>query len=161
MFDGRKLWFSARLEPHISLSRQGFTLVVTAFAVVNAVLAVIFILHDAWPVAGFCGLDVVLLWAALRLSYARLRVAETVELYDDALELRRFSRGAQVSAVALQPYWVRVEMARPVEHDTPLHLSSHGRRWTVGAFLTADERAELAEALRDGLARQRAATVAI
>ena len=43
----------------------------------------------------------------------------------------------------------------PPEHDSPLLLSSHGRSLAIGRFLTVEERAELARALREALARWR------
>ena len=43
----------------------------------------------------------------------------------------------------------------PPAHHSQLTLSSHGRSLVVGAFLTAEERLELARALRDALVRQR------
>jgi hypothetical protein len=43
----------------------------------------------------------------------------------------------------------------PPRHDSQLVLSSHGRALAIGAFLTAEERAEVARALRAALAAHR------
>ena len=56
---------------------------------------------------------------------------------------------------SFQPYWVRVEMDDPPEHESQLRLVSHGRSVTIGSFLTPDERLDLAQALRGELARLR------
>ncbi len=42
-----------------------------------------------------------------------------------------------------------------------LNLRSHGRTLTIGAFLTADEKHEVARALGDALARLKAGTAAL
>ena len=44
-------------------------------------------------------------------------------------------------------------MDDPPEHESQLTLASHGRRLVVGAFLTPEERLELARALGAALAR--------
>ena len=40
-------------------------------------------------------------------------------------------------------------------HDSQLILSSHGKRLRIGAFLSPDERADLANALSDALSKLR------
>ena len=42
-----------------------------------------------------------------------------------------------------------------MQHDSQLVLSSHGKRLRIGAFLSPDERAQLAHALTDALAKLR------
>ena len=55
-----------------------------------------------------------------------------------------------------QPYWLRVDIDRPVTHESQLVLSSQGKRLKIGSFLPPDERFELAEALTGALSKQRA-----
>ncbi|MCY4190056.1 MAG: DUF2244 domain-containing protein [Rhodospirillaceae bacterium] len=56
-----------------------------------------------------------------------------------------------------RPWWVRVSIPRPVEHESRLVLSSHGQSLVVGAFLSPDERGEMADALEDALCQLRGA----
>jgi len=44
-----------------------------------------------------------------------------------------------------------------VEHESRLVLSSHGQSLVVGAFLSPDERGEMADALEDALCQLRGA----
>jgi uncharacterized membrane protein len=56
---------------------------------------------------------------------------------------------------SFQPYWVRVEFDDPPSHESQLRLTSHGRSVTIGAFLSPDERHDLARDLIAELDRLR------
>ena len=61
--------FSAMITPHRSLGRVGFLVLMAVFGAVSFVAGIAFLLMGAWPVFGFFGLDVVLLYWAFRLNY--------------------------------------------------------------------------------------------
>jgi uncharacterized membrane protein len=147
--------FDARLLPHRSLPRRGFALLMVALAIGLGAVGFGFWSLGAWPVAGFCGLEVLLVWGAFELNYRAARVHETVRLDDEALVVTRVDARGGVTAWRFEPGWVRVELERAGEENSRLVLSSHGRRLAVGAFLTPGERLEVAEALRHALARWR------
>ncbi len=109
----------------------------------------------AWPVIGFCGLDVGLLWLAFKLNDRDGRLSEHLRMTARLLTVRRILPSGRMREWRFQPYWLRVEMDDPPRHDSQLSLTSHGRRLTVGAFLTAAERHRLASALRAALDRLR------
>jgi len=148
------LRFAAVLVPHRSLSPAGFRLVVGGFAVLSAAIGVAFYLSGAWPVVGFLGLDVLLLWGALKLSYIAARRREELHLTDAALDVRRVDPWGRTQTVRFAPpAWLRVEIDDPPRHESQLRLSSHGQAVTVGSFLLPEERLEVAQALRDALRR--------
>ncbi len=147
----KPLAFDAVLTPHRSLSPLGFYAVMAVAAGASLVVSIAFFLIGAWPVVGFFGLDVALLYIAFRLSYRSGRLTEMLQLTSDVLTVRRISPAGRQSEWRFQPYWLRVEIDDPPRHDSQLVLASHGRRLTVGAFLTAPERFEVAEALRAAL----------
>jgi uncharacterized membrane protein len=149
-------YFDAVLRPNRSLGGRGFVLLMAALATLSFVAGVIFISVGAWPVFGFLGLDVLLIWLAFRASYRSGRLAETVKLTDDALEVRRVDAYGRGRAWRVPPTWLRVEISNVGEHDCRVTLRSHGEERVVGAFLAPEERKDLADALRAALARQRA-----
>lgn len=107
---------------------------------------------------GFCGLEFLLLYGAFRLNYRAARAYERLRLSNDGLEISRVRPNGAVAQVwRIQPNWLRIDIDNPPEHDSPLTLSSHGRRIVVGSFLAPNERLELAEALREALDRWRIA----
>lgn len=149
---GANLVFEAELRPHRSLSPLGFWLLMAAVSAVCFTAGLAFLAVGAWPVFGFFGLDVALLYLAFRLNYRSGRLVETICLNDRELVItRRFPNG-QIREWRLIPYWVRVSLETPLHHNSQLVLSSHGRHIELGSFLTPEERQEVAGALRAALA---------
>ncbi len=58
--------FRAVLTPHRSLGPKGFLILMTALSVVSFIAGMAFYLSGAWPVLGFFGLDVVLVYVAFK-----------------------------------------------------------------------------------------------
>jgi uncharacterized membrane protein len=149
-------FFDAELRPHRSLGPLGFWLLMTAVSLVCFTAGIAFLLIGAWPVFGFFGLDVLLIYVAFRLSYRSGRLVEFVRLDERILTLVRRQPGGRTETWRFEPFWVRVAMDDPPRHDSRLVLSSHGRHVTFGGFLTPEERLEVATALRAALVRWRA-----
>lgn len=147
--------FDAVLYPQRSLGPRGFRIFMAAVIGVSAAFGIGFWLIGAWPVFGFLGLDVVLIYFAFRINYRRARLSETVRLTREKLTVRRFSPDGRVQAWDFQPYWLRVDVERPEEPDCQLSIASHGRRLIIGSFLSPEERLDFAKALRDALSRCR------
>jgi uncharacterized membrane protein len=152
--------FDAVLTPHRSLPRAGFWAVMAAVTVISTALGVVFLLQGAWPIFGFFGLDIALLYIAFRWSYRSGRLTETVRLAADELHVRRLSARGRAAEWRFNPYWVRVEIDEAAEpgHGNPLALVSHGERIEIGAFLSPDERLEFANALKNALVECRRAS---
>lgn len=146
--------FDAVLTPHRSLGRPGFAILMAVVAAVNIGLGISFTLRGAWPIFGFCGLDVLLFYAMFQLNYRSARMFERIRLLPDELIVERHDRRGRKQSWSFQPYWLRIAMDDPPEHGSQLVLSSHGRSLAVGSFLTAAERFDLAQALRRALQRQ-------
>ncbi len=143
--------FHARLTPHRSLGPRGFLLLMSVICAVSFIAGIIFFLAGAWPVVGFFGLDVLLVYVAFKLNYASARAYETVKISGDELIVRRVLPGRPPKQWKFHPYWVRVEMDSDGELHGPLYLTSHGARLQIGAFLSGDERRDFADALKDAL----------
>jgi uncharacterized membrane protein len=137
------------LVPHRSLGRKGFAVVMGLLCAVSFVAGAVFVAVGAWPVVGFLGLDVALVYLAFKASYARGRERERVILHDDRLEIVNTDRWGRTRTRTLEPYWLTVEAGDRVA------LRSHGRSTEVGAFLPPAGRADLALALETALARWR------
>jgi uncharacterized membrane protein len=149
------LYFDAVLTPHRSLSPEGFWILMALISGVSFLAGAFFVLHGAWPVTGFFGLDVLLLYVAFKANYRSARLCETVKLTVDALVVERVSLSGRRSRWTFQPYWLRIEIDDPPEHGSQLMLTSHGRSLIIGSFLSPEERLEVAHALRAALHRWR------
>jgi uncharacterized membrane protein len=155
-----QIFFDAVLKPHRSLGPRGFLILMSALGFLSFCSGVIFVSIGAWPVFGFFGLDVLLVYIAFRANYFEGRAFETLTLTDAALLFRRVSPKGAEQSFQLEPYWLKVEIDEPVEHGSPLVLSARGTQFSVGSFLTPEERVGLAHALRGALASRNAAMIA-
>ena len=70
--------FSALLTPHRSLNRTGFVLVMAFLSVISFAAGVAFLLMGAWPVFGFFGLDVLVIYWAFRVNFRRAAATEEI-----------------------------------------------------------------------------------
>jgi uncharacterized membrane protein len=151
----RRLLFRAHLKPHRSLSRRGFRRMMLAVTALSVTVSTVAFLAGAWPVPGFLGLDVALVYFVFRVSYARARVSEVLELDDHALTVERIDQKGRRRAWRLQPAWLRVELHEPILPQTPVVLRTHGKSLGVGVFLHPHQRREVARDLRGALERWR------
>ncbi len=148
------------LYPNRSLQPAGFAVLMAAIALVSGAIGAGFVMIGAWPVTGFLGLDLLLLYLAFRWNFRQARRAEFVRLDRDGLSVRRLDPDGRSQAWHFEPYWVRVGLEQVGRHERRLVLRSHGRQLAIGAFLTQDERTELAHALAAALQEHRAGTAA-
>jgi uncharacterized membrane protein len=148
--------FQALLHPHRSLSPRGFYILMGAIAAVSFTVGGIFFAAGAWPVFGFYGLDVLLVYLFMRANYKSALVYERVRLTEDKLTVERGDYRGLQATYSFQPYWLRLTMDDPPEHHSQIVLTSHGRSLVVGSFLSPEERADFARALRRALDRARA-----
>ena len=140
--------FSARLTPHRSLNRTGFFVLMTFIGVVSFVAGVAFYLMGAWPVLGFFGLDVLVIYWAFRVNFRSADATEDIVMTPSELRVRRVSHRGHVMEWTLNPLWVQLEQTGDPEFGIErLYLVSRGRRVSIGYFLGPDEKASFSKAL--------------
>ncbi len=153
--DVPRVYLDAEIRPHRSLSRAGFALMMATIGGVSFVAGVFYVAIGAWPVMGFFGLDLLLIWLAFRLSYRQARLTERIRVTAEAVEVERRPPAGRGRSWRLPTYWTRVRIDEPVDHASQIELTSHGQSLTVGAFLAPKERARFAASLRAAIAEAR------
>ena len=148
--------FAAILTPHRSLGPKGFTVLMTAVCLVSFGTGLLFYLIGAWPVVGFMGLDVALIYIAFKLNYRSARLYETVDLTQSALTVTRVMPSGKAQSWSFNPYWVRLNLEDRVGRSSELSIASHGKRLVFAAFLTDHEREDFAHALNAALSAAKA-----
>jgi uncharacterized membrane protein len=144
--------FSAVITPHRSLTPRGFLVLMLCLGALSFVSGVIFVSIGAWPVFGFFGLDVLLVYVAFRASFRAARAYEEVKLTPSELTVRKVSHRGGVREWTLNPLWVRLERIVHEEFGIErLFLVSYGRRLAIAGALNADEKASFAQALSAAL----------
>ena len=148
--------FEARIVPHRSLSQRGFRTLMMGFTLVSAASSIPFVLLGAWPVAGFVGLDVAILYWAFRANFASARAYEDILVTPLELLLAKVTPKGIRSEWRFHPAWVRLDRQ---EHEAfglqRLSLRSRGRSVEVARFLGPDEKADFASSLTRALSQAR------
>jgi len=147
--------FDAVLTPYRSLSPRGFAILMGTAGLIGFAFGAGFIALGAWPIFGFCGVEWLLFYVFFRLNYRAARLQERIRMTRELMTIERRDPRGRVQSWSFQPYWLRVEMDDPPQHESQLALASHGRRLTIGSFLSPPERYELALALKAALAGAR------
>ncbi len=148
--------FSAIVTPHRSLSHAGFVLVMALVGGVSFIGGLFFFLLDAWPIVGFLGLDVLLVYWAFRANYRAAAAFEQIVVTPSELTFRKVSHRGQVSEWTFNPLWTRLD--RETHEDfglQKLFLVSRGRRLAVASALSPPERESFAQALSAALGEAR------
>lgn len=148
--------FSAIITPHRSLSGTGFVIIMLFFGGVSFTAGVFFLTMGAWPVFGFFGLDVALLYWAFRLNYRQAAAYEEITVTPSELTMRQVSRQGQVREWKLNPVWAQLHRDTHEEFGVQhLYLVSHGRQLSIASFLGPREKESFADALAAALGAAR------
>ena len=140
--------FSAVITPNRSLDRVGFIVLMSLVSFVSFVGGLVFFIAGAWPVVGFLGLDVALLYWAFKLNYARAAAYEEVTVTAGELILRKVSHRGEIREFTLNPAWTKLDREAHADFGLlRLFLVSRGRRLSIANFLGPQERESFAEAL--------------
>ena len=154
---GQRVFFDTVLQPNKPLSPRGLAVVIGFVALVSFVAGIVFALRGAWPVTPFFGADVLLLWIAMRASTRASRRREHLFLTTETFLIERKDARGRTTREEINPYWLRVDHEDPELLGAELALVCRGKRWVIGSFLGAEDRAALADALRRALREARTA----
>jgi uncharacterized membrane protein len=140
--------FSAVITPHRSLGPRGFLIFMLCLGGLSFISGIVFVSIGAWPVFGFFGLDVMLIYFAFRANYRTARAYEEVTMTASELTVRKVSHRGGVRQWTLNPLWVRLERIVHEEFGIQgLFLVSRGHRLAIAGFLSPGEKASFARAL--------------
>ncbi|MEO3997728.1 DUF2244 domain-containing protein [Mesorhizobium sp. CAU 1732] len=149
--------FRALLTPHRSLGRRGFVILMAFLGSIWLGIGAFFLSIGAWPVFGFFGLDVLLIYVAFKLNYRAARAREEVSISRIALDIVKVAPSGRSEEHRFNPFWTKFRIAR---HDeigiTGMEVEGDGRRVPLGAFLNPDDRESFATAFGRALATAKA-----
>ncbi len=154
--DAQPCFFEAVIVPHRSLSQRGLRTLVGAIVGLSVISTSIFWWLGAWPIAGFNGAEITAAILLLRYNARAVRANEVLLLSDDALRIINTTRDGVRTERSVAPAWLRVEVQERPGRVPGLYVASHGQRTEIAKSLGEPEKLQLADALRDALARWRA-----
>lgn len=149
--------------PHRSLSSKGFVIVIAVLACLLSAIGIGFFLAGAWPVVGFLGLELLVVWGAFKLNYRAARVRENIETTTETLKIEHTDEHGNSALSEFPVGWLRVHLSPSVapnicaRYRQRVILSSHGHETEIGAFLHPNEKAKLSREVDGMVSRSKAA----
>ena len=148
--------FSATLTPYRSLPPAGFGALMVFVGVTCFGAGLLFWSIGAWPIMGFMGLDVLVVWLAFTLNYRAARAYEEIVVSRSELLIRKVSPRGRAREIRFNPSWVRLDVRRLEDEGvTRIDVLSRNERVPVAAFLNPDDRTSFATAFGAALAEAR------
>jgi uncharacterized membrane protein len=161
-----RLWFNAKqdattetyvitLWPYRSLSLKGFRIFMAVLASLMSIIATGFFLLGAWPVIGFLGAEILIVWLAFKMNYRAGQLVEKVEITPSYVQITRTNWRGNETQICLDSPWVRAKLLEEQEHRPKLFLCAHAQETEIGSFMPPVEKSALAKALNEALIRMR------
>lgn len=148
--------------PHRSLSSKGFTIVIGILAIFLLIIGVGFLLAGAWPVMGFLGLELLIVWGAFKLNYRAARHHETILTTTEDVTVETHSPSGRNATKSFPLGWLRVKLspstapAVKIRQNQKIILSSHGKQIEIGKHLHPAEKSDLSRDIDAMIDRARA-----
>lgn len=146
--------YRIELSPNCSLTPASARAFVGSLALLTLGTALFFTWQGFWPVLPFAGLEIGLLWWAVRASMRAGARREVIVISDESVRVEWRGPG-NTSRLVFARHWATVKLRDPpaAQYPSRLVIESHGRACEVGRFLTEDERRGLAARLRQLVGR--------
>jgi uncharacterized membrane protein len=144
--------FELTIRPYRSLTLRGMRLVMVLVACASFVASLPFVILGFWPVAGFYGLDILLLYLAFRSNFKAARQHEEVRISPFELLLRKVNSDGKTAEWRFNPLWTRLEAEKHDEFGVlNLAFVSRGQSVPIGQFLGSEEKSTLLSGLSKAL----------
>ena len=145
--------FSARLTPYRSLGTKGFKILFGLVAAFCFIVGIVFFALGLWPVLGFMGLDILLVYWAFKSNYFSAKAYEDVEVSRQHVFLRKVSPRGKASEHTFPQFGTRFEVDRHEEIGiTQMRLANRARSVEFGYFLNPHDRESFASAFQLAMA---------
>ena len=151
--------------PYRSLSPRGFALVMISLGALAFCIGLGFFLMGAWPVIGFLGLELLVVWLAFRMNYRAAKRRQHLTATSRQLTIENVSPTGQRHTTEVPTAWAQVELTPRDEPEIrerrrqKVIVRSHGRATEIGGFLHPAETPKLAGEVRRMISRAREAAL--
>ncbi|MBT5575164.1 MAG: DUF2244 domain-containing protein [Alphaproteobacteria bacterium] len=146
------------LWPYRSLGRRGYLYLMTGFIGLIFILSLLFYTLGAWPVIGFLGIEVGLVWLIFRVNYNSGRNYEQIFITADKTSIEKVSWRGKTHRFDISSAWIAAKCIKANGQSDKLLLTYHSKQLEIGKFLPPREKFSLAIALNDSFERMRGAT---
>ena len=146
-----KIFLNITVLPYRSLSKKGFKQLMFIVSFIFFSVGVFFWYIGAWPVFGFLGLDVFLLYYAFKINYKSGEIFETIKIIREKLSITRSFPSGKKQIWNLETYWTKVEILNPARHQHNLIVKSKDKVVLLGSFLNYNDKKKLLSQIESAL----------
>ena len=114
-------------------------------------IGISFYVLGAWPVLGFMGFEILLIYIAFKILFYKNKFYEHIILDSEKLNILFKKKNKIIKKIELEPTWVQVKIEKIYENEDTLIVSSHGKKIILANYLIPEERLKLAGKIKSGL----------
>ena len=144
----KKILYKITLYPYRSLNKLGFFLLMFVLALFSFIAGIIFMLKGAWPVFGFFGLDVLLVYIFFKINFKSGKKKERILLTSNQLIIEFYESQKIVKSCFLNPNWLKINLVQLKNQTSKLQISSINKAIIIGSFLRYQEKKKVIELLQ-------------
>jgi uncharacterized membrane protein len=148
-----KYYLNIKIYPNQSLTPKGLLLLMFIIIIPASFIGITFYILGAWPVLGFMGLEVLLIYIAFKVLFYKNKFYEHIILDKEKLNIFFKKQNKIIKKIELEPTWLKVNIEKIYESEDMLTISSHGKKIILANFLIPEERAKVAKMIRYGLSQ--------
>jgi len=149
------VYLDAVLEPPRSLTTRGLKRVMLMLGAFSGVFGLGFLLVGAWPVVGFLGVEILVLWLVFQWSFRAQTARTYVRVTADEVAVRKVDGWGRERRASMASHFARVEFDRTATGANALRLATSRNAYPLGEFLTPRERETFARRLMQAISDAR------
>ena len=151
MFNKNKKLYEITLYPYRSMNKLGFFILMFTLALISFVAGIIFMLKGAWPVFGFFGLDVLLVYIFFKINFKSGKKKEIIILTENQLIIEFYNEKKISKTHYLDANWLKINLTKFKNEISKLKISSKNKSVIVGSFLRYKEKKNIVKSLKTAL----------
>ena len=151
MFTKNNKLYEISLYPYRSLNKIGFFILMFALGLVSFIAGIIFMLKGAWPVFGFFGLDVLLVYIFFKINFKSGKKKEVIILTKNKLIIKIYNSEKTFKIFKLDSSWLKINLIKLKNHTSKLQISSKNKSIIIGSFLRYHEKIDVIYSLEKAL----------
>lgn len=137
--------------PHRSLSKKGFAILMTIITFICLSGGLVFWFIGAWPVFGFLGLDIILVYLAFKMNYRSGDMYERLLIVSKKLKIFRSFASGKTQVWELNPYWAKAKIIDITKNHCQLLIESENKVVSIGSYLNDYDKRKLKDKIENSL----------
>tara|TARA_B100002049_G_C15978098_1_gene331768 strand:- start:245 stop:661 length:417 start_codon:yes stop_codon:yes gene_type:complete len=118
---------------------------------VSFVAGIIFMIKGAWPVFGFFGLDVLLVYIFFKINFRSGKKKEILILTKNQLIIEFYNSKKISKTYYLDAHWLQIRLSKLKNEMSKLKISSKNKSIIIGSFLRYQEKIDVVKSLKKAL----------